>query len=343
MFKQGLALVVTGAMALGGCTTVGFAPPEVTTRQPGGASADLDCNVITTEVTPDVSGATVLTDNFLTAYRCAARQAANGRPWFEVPSFLALVAAAAGPTFGMKKRGIVASGIGAGLFGQANSYFAPREKAAILDHAIDALLCIKTEAVGVRFFDTTKPVAAAAAGTAQMTEIDDTLSMLADEIKAKLAERSRLAPGVDTNELDNQLKRLTTLVTRLTERRAELVLAASRPDVNNILIPRGNATVNVSEQYFQTVSAALLSVERVLAQRLSNAGRAFDAAGISAEIEKATKEKQAADDNTQAMIDAQRKKALGALAAAPSDNDVILVSMERLQPALQSCVTRAKM
>jgi hypothetical protein len=46
----------------------------------------------------------------------------------------------------------------------------------------------------------------------------------------------------------------------------------------------GEVTITSKEQYFDMVSAALLSVERVAAQRLSTAGTPFDASGVMAEM-----------------------------------------------------------
>lgn len=196
----------------------------------------------------------MLIDNFVDAYRCAAHSAGNGRQWFEVPSFLALTGAATATILGAGETVPVIAGAANQILPGGKAYYVPQQKAEIFDHALDAILCIKTEAVGVPAFST---------------------------------------------DLEGR-----------------------------VLRDGGSVEVSFEEQYFHLVAAALLSVERAMAQRLSTVGK-FDPAGVVAEIEKLKKEEDAA-------ADAAGKSRIGAA-------DFATLQLDVLQPRLQKCVVRAKM
>jgi hypothetical protein len=71
-----------------------------------------------------------------------------------VPSFLTAAAAATGVAFGLNEDQILGLGLASSVFKAGHSYFAPKEKAAILDRALDAVVCIKAESANVTFFNT---------------------------------------------------------------------------------------------------------------------------------------------------------------------------------------------
>jgi hypothetical protein len=147
---------LSGSLTIGGCTTASFAPPQVelANKVSGARKSQCRAEITDTTIEPDIAGALDLTNNFILAYRCAEREAADGRQIFQVPSFLAVVGAAIGPTFGLTKNGGIAAAGSAAVLNAGNTYYAPKQKTEVLDSALDALLCIKTEAVGVSFFDT---------------------------------------------------------------------------------------------------------------------------------------------------------------------------------------------
>ncbi|MFM7857666.1 MAG: hypothetical protein ACKO96_38530, partial [Flammeovirgaceae bacterium] len=121
------------------------------------------------------------------------------------------------------------------------------------------------------------------------------------------------------------------------------------------LAASGGVTVTAEQRYFALVSASLLSVERILAQRLSNVG-SFDPAGVIAEIktladetrEKTDAAAATADNQAQALVTDGSKAGAspGAKSAVgATDQDKIaqtIVQLETLQPKLQQCVVRAK-
>jgi hypothetical protein len=280
-----IVMVAVCSVTLAGCQTLSFAPPNVNLSHEVEATGLSGCTITRTQdsIGPDVLGALQLTNNFIVTYRCASREAADGRQFFEVPSFLAIAAAALGPSFGLNEDERLGLGAGAAIFNAGKAYYAPKEKAGILDSAIDALLCIKTESVGVSFFDT--------------------------------REATQDAQANDTRI------------------RSPLVVAGS-----------GGIQIDVDRQYFEMVSASLFSVERILAQRLSNVGT-YDAEGIVAQIEKLQAERKTREDAANAGRATQANNLLSTDSAVKSraQSEVIRLEVAALQPKLQTCVVRAKL
>lgn len=126
--------------------------------------------------------------------------------------------------------------------------------------------------------------------------------------------------------------------------------------------PDDDVPLTAEERYFELISASLLSVERVLAQRLSVVGT-FDPAGVIAEIksltaEESEKEEEAqksAPATAQALTDTSNDARAGAgqvkvadivpasdKAAETKQIENTIVGLETLQPKMQQCVVRAK-
>jgi hypothetical protein len=163
----------SSAIIVAGCSTTSFSPPSVDfvnvvevrgsnrfffkTCNPNerGTSTkitekDRERLVFTPErITEDVIGAGHLIDNFAFVYRCTSHQAADGRQAFEIPSFLLAAGGATAIALGAGSSTAIATSAGSVLFNGAKSYYAPRQKAAIVDSALDAVLCIKSEAAGI--------------------------------------------------------------------------------------------------------------------------------------------------------------------------------------------------
>jgi hypothetical protein len=245
----------------------------------------VSCNPRTpgTPIEQDVPGALQLIDNFVDAYRCAGHAAANGRQAFEVPSFLTLVGSAAAVAFGAGPDVAIAGGIGNSVFSGGKSYYDPEAKADIFDRSLDALLCIQTEAVGIKAFDVPKASEAERGGST-------------DLLTGTMAEGG------------------------------------------------GTITVTSEQQYFRMVSAALMSVERVTAQRLSRVGH-FDPASVQAEIEKLAKEREEAEAAQEAPSPPDAALVASLFGADPGTQALVQqvhLEIDVLRPALQQCVTRAK-
>ena len=128
-----LALILS--IALSACTSLSFSPPPVD---------------LTGKLKPqDVDQAGVLVDTYLNAYRRAASAAANGRQWFQVPALLALAGGATAVGLGAGSDVAIATGAGAAILNGVDAYYAPKDKVPILYAAINAIVCIKQESVGV--------------------------------------------------------------------------------------------------------------------------------------------------------------------------------------------------
>lgn len=94
-----------------------------------------------------VDGARQLTDNFIFAYRCAAKGAANGRQSFEFPAMIAAIGAPAAAALRGNPDATIAAGITSAALTAGNGYYGPQQKANILLSGVDAMTCIKTVAV----------------------------------------------------------------------------------------------------------------------------------------------------------------------------------------------------
>lgn len=143
---------------LSGCATANFAPPPVNLARKSTISTDSGkkCNPVSdsssTAITEDADGARALINNFILVYRCSAHQAANGRQIFEVPNLLVAAGTVTAAAFGASTNVAIAGGATSAILSNGKSYYSPQQKAQFFDHALDALLCIKTESVGVSPF-----------------------------------------------------------------------------------------------------------------------------------------------------------------------------------------------
>ena len=292
--------LTTSLLCLAGCATTSFAPPPVAVNyyQEGDNSALCRAGgprQTTVTVTRTVAGAYRLVDKFIETYRCSAHSAANGRQAFEIPAFVA--------TTGAALAGALGGGVGYGIAGTAansaftsgNKYWDPKAKATIYDHALDALLCVKTEAVGIPAYKFDQATA---------------------EATTEAATRAR----------DGE--------------------------------PPVTVEVPAEKQYFEMVSSAAFSIERILAHRLSSMAP-VDAGAVAAELAKAIEAARKAEE--------ERKKKLGSGGtgggsdpAAMIDPDFEMLETEQelderpkqtmvrldlavLKPKLDECVVRAKL
>jgi hypothetical protein len=237
---------------LSGCAVLSFAPPQV--RMDHEIVANNNEKFFNAVCTPDqnavakntieqnFAGAQRLINNFILTYRCQRDRAAEGRQFFDVPGMLIGTGAAAAAAFNAP----TAVAIGAGATGvalkQGKDYWDPKAKAVVFDDALDAMLCIQNESVGI------DPI---------------TLKALSE------AEQGNEPPPKTT----------TTTTTTNNGQVVQVVSVDEGPGI----------TVTSEAQYFTMIRTALYSVERVVAQRLSDAGKPFDTAGVVAELEKYTK------------------------------------------------------
>ena len=302
MGKRSILATALSGLVLSGCATTSFAPPSVNLENEmavRGSNASVGARCMPNErlnagkpipIAQTVAGTQALINNFIYLYRCSAHSAANGRQAFEVPALIVGLGTATAMAFGAPPDVAIGGGAATAGLNAGKSYYDPKLKAAIYDSALDALLCIKTEAVGI-----------------------DPLTLGA----------------ISAIETDGANGRALT--------------------------SSGGVSVTAEQRYFAIVSASLLSVERVLAQRLSNVG-SFDPAGVIAEIKTLAEEARKKTEDAQATADSQAQalvadgsgsaatpKAKAAVAAADEAKiSQTIVQIETLQPKLQQCVVRAK-
>lgn len=209
-------MTAASMLALAGCGTYSFAPPEVSlSRRVSGQNLSQDCLISPTAVAAErsdighnVDGALDLVENFIDSYRCTMRLAADGRQAWQLPGFLALAGSAAASAFGGGTDWGIAGGAASAMFNAGNAYYNPAEQAAILRDAIGALTCIQTEAVGVSAFSRV-PTAAPAVANANV----------------EAAERGALAADSHTQGALMELQRATTEVEA---REGDVAMAAQR-------------------------------------------------------------------------------------------------------------------
>ncbi len=275
---------------LAGCATTSFAPPSANltnVMETRGSNRSIGQSCKSFEklsgnepvpIDETVDGARSLINNFILLYRCRAHSAANGRQIFELPSFLTAVGTITATALGAGSNVSIAGGSAASILNGGKNYYDPKGKADIFDGSLDALICIKMEAVGIDGFSIKK---------------------VQDETKKQIA---TLAPA------------------------------------GNIL----GIEVGPETQYFDLVSSSLLSVERILAQRLSAVG-VFDPAGVVAEIKQLSDEIEEANSSV-AVGEAQNKaQPFGLSAAEKATAARTFLEINALRPKLQSCVVRAKL
>ena len=384
MQKFRLMMAASCALALGACSTFSFAPPVVEIDRPvsgaGGAFCGFDPQSDADLLKKDMNGALALVHNFLVTYRCAAREAADGRQVFEVPSLLALAIAGLGPSFGLDEDGRLAAVGGAAVYARGNSYYAPKDKARFLDSALDAVICVKTRAVGVGFLDTREAddeadgnpeqLAAALARTgeeraelnAEITKINallDSRPLGEDDIAgSQSGGKSTYDLISEKTDIENRIQSLDWEYWELSRQlNSRIISRAQREERLTIRkdVPGGDLEVNIERQYYDLVSGSLFAIERVLARRLSEAGGDFDASGLAAEFEQLSKKKdeleQKKDDAEGAQVqngqDAEKQvdpsTGIMTFKSEPAKNaELVRLDLAELQTHMQECVVRAK-
>jgi hypothetical protein len=144
-------------LILSGCATTSFAPPVVNLEQELKVTRTQTFFNATCSPKPDLAagvyrttnGALLLISNYILTYRCQADRAAEGRQFFEVPGFLIAAGAATAAAFGAPADVAIGAGAAGSALSHAKSYYAPKDKAVVLNDGLDAFLCIQNEAVGI--------------------------------------------------------------------------------------------------------------------------------------------------------------------------------------------------
>lgn len=334
-----ILLTSVALVGLSGCATTSFAPPQVRMdREVRATNSQTFFNAVCTpsdlknypKIRRDTQGALLLISNYVLVYRCQADRAAEGRQFFEVPGFLAVAGGAVAAALGAGTNVAIGTGAASAILGQGKSYYAPKDKAVVLNDGVDALLCVQNEAVGI------------------------------DAYTLKALSNAQQATGVGTVGPPAP------------------TVAGDETDTPNPPAPEGpEVYISAQRQYFEMVRTALIAVERVVASRLSNAGKQFDTAGVLAEMEKYKAEQKEAEAGAptvdgggqagetpatagavakdavkavkadkgtmSAEEEATQTRAVQRLEAIPSEQvGRTVIKLRALQPKLQQCILRAK-
>ena len=324
-----MRIFTIGAMlALGGCATTSFAPPRVNMKKElqanetqtfFGANCTPDPRNKQHRIDRDVNGALLLISNYILTYRCQADRAAEGRQFFEVPAFLSIAGAATATALGAGPIVAIGAGAASAVLDHSKSYYAPKDKAVVLNDGLDALLCIQNEAVGVDAF-TLQAIGAVQTG-------------------------GKAPANVEAKSGDD--------------------------DVGNDADTAG-VYISVERRYHEMIRSALISVERVVARRLSSAGTPFYTGGVlaemqafQAEIKEEEKKSEAPSTDAESLMTAAApvtvqgvgsdaylessvrlqsfREAKKKLTIAGSDQvGKTLIKVRTLQPKLNQCILRAK-
>jgi hypothetical protein len=325
------------ALALSGCTSFSFAPPAIETNRLVTDVSSTDCSVTAdadaTPINRNIEGALLLTDNFLAGYRCAARQAADGRQSFEIPSFLSLaLAAAGGPAFNLSENEQLRAGLYSAVMGRANTYYAPAEKAGMLHAAIDGVVCVKNAAVGFERFNEiveqeNQQRRAFVGAQSEEQRLSELIEAHIERLKEQLA--SPLLAVADQPRLTAELNELLSIQTDLLR-------------TMNRKVQSGSVSIEAPRAYYELVTGALYSIERVLSERLSDAG-SFEPSGITTELEQYI---QAQADARERQRQAENRGTNGAVGNYLSLQDkqasLMEIELDDLHAGLQKCVVRAK-
>jgi hypothetical protein len=108
--------------------------------------------------------------------------------------------------------------------------------------------------------------------------------------------------------------------------------------------------VTVDKQYFEMVSAAAFSIERILAQRLSNMAP-VDASAVAAELAKAIEEARKQEEDRKAKLASKPSDGAKSLEmrlflegfGTNPNQATVQLDLDVLRPKLDECVIRAKL
>jgi hypothetical protein len=372
-----------GALALAGCSTYSFGPPQVSQSR-----ETINQDVSETCLAPsdgdrlkrNVEGALDLIDNYVGAYRCTLRIAADGRQAWQVPGFLSLITATMAAALGGGRDWAIAGGSANAMFNAGNAYYDNVGQAAIVQDALKSFSCIQTEAVGVESFIKIPEVqnapaeareTAAVAGVAaaeerlqsarQAFEAADTRATFALNVAADAeqeanrlrteavtgaflsAQQTAAARRREEREANALLQTMRASMDRATaERSAALAeLAAARDQAATL----GSVMVTAEQQYFNMVAAVLQRVEATAAGRLAKRGT-YKPEDVVTLIEALAKKAKEAEDAAKKDRQANMATGEGFAERSVSDRAVAVMTqieleLAALRPKLDKCLVHA--
>lgn len=221
--------------------------------------------------------------------------------------------------------------------------------------ATRALLCIKSEAVGISFFRTSEESQSDdgddnEALVRTLTELQETR----DDLAANLVDLESMPSGQKSLAMAASEQRMKNNLLEMDNSIAETLLTQALVEQST-----GTVSIDAQRQYFEMVGAALFSVQSILGERLRNAGSA-DTSGIFEELKRLASESEEKDEEAEMADDAADNaeeqatntnkslvatpaaRAQARAAAVAARQEAIELENEALQPKLQSCVLMAR-
>jgi hypothetical protein len=337
MIKRGLALLA--AVPLAGCQTFSFAPPPVETEHKV-ASHGVDCSTsavaggrLGDKINPTMIGAMDLINNFVLAYRCAEYDLADGRQYFQVPAFLAAAAGIVGKTvLGLSDDQVLMTGVASATLNAGNSYYAPRAKAGLLTSALRAVLCVKTEAVGVSYFRLkTGEKPGSGDGAKRIEGWWRTLEVLREQEEDWEARRRFPMSAEARGDIEGKLLHNAEM------QREAMTALVREQRIASEGVENDEVYLDAERQYFEMVGGALFSIESILAERLLDAGNP-DMTETFAKLKDLIK----AAEEARKKFEAEQGKKPYAMRSGDEKKDLIKLENEKLHPLLQTCVLQAR-
>ena len=348
---------------LSGCATYSFAPPSVDMRRVAEEGHNLNSNCSIGEsdevIAHNIAGAGQLIDNFLLSYRCAARQVANGRQHFEIPSLLVTLGGVTAAAFGAPAGVAIGTGAAAAGLNSAKTYYAPRDKLPIMAAAVDALTCVKNESVATDSYGSsllqkvagdapgkTPAISAAAAAGADngtsvaITAVDQYFTLVESALLSienitaqRLSSVGGYAPDALISEIKDVQKKVEDAKTAAAKSdastKSEVVAtaagAAPVPPTTSVTLPQLSAPISLTPEALARITKAdgsIATIDQSLADKLK--------------IPKAVLQLNGAK---QLVVSGGDKEDV----AMRSAIEQTLLHIAQLQPKLQECVIRAKL
>lgn len=320
-------------------------------------------------VTHDLAGAATLIDNYVFAYRCAARQVANGRQHFEVPSMLVGVGGAVAAAFGAPAGYAIATGATVATTNSLKSYYAPRDKLPVLTASVDALSCIQTVSVGLKAYGSSlidkkadeapvsviggtaaKEGASIAVGvTTQYFRLIQSALMQVENITAqRLSSIGAYSPDALMTEIKALIAKEEAAKAELEKKKRE---AEATAETITGTPPVQPAPTDVVEVEVEGEADPVLIESQSLEALLNEDGTLADSVTETMKQSATTKKglflkKNNAGSPFIAKLNDKQKTAVADKTKSEAATDAVktsLIYLEAMQPELQQCIVRAKL
>lgn len=321
----------TCLFALSGCATLSFAPPIVNEHDElefKGTQTFFDAVCTPTKTGRTIDGETVeaarrLINNYRVTYKCQRSRAAEGKQFFDVPSFLATAGAATAVALGAGPTVMIAAGAGAATLDHTKQYYSPQDKAGVFSDAFTAITCIDEASAGLDPY---------------------TLEAISDVQEAAAAPQPDQpaakppAPGASARLVSDDAVQTTAEV------RYFRAIKDALDSVDNIVGIRLMSTGKPFD--LDSIEKKIEDIKKATEDAKKDAGT--DPTAAAAPIEGAKAPKAPATATAETLVETAAKQtqlsnAKARLAVSGTQKvGVTMIKLETLQPKLQTCILKAQ-